>query len=52
MNNNMRESLYKIIEYALQTIKYYDRDDSHWKITASLLRHEFGKFKKAEDEEE
>lgn len=52
MNNNMKESLYSIIEYALNTIKYYNRDDEHWMITASLLRHEFVKFKKAQDEEE
>ena len=39
MNEEMREEMWYIVEYALGTLKHYERGDSHWKVTLSLLRH-------------
>tara|TARA_A200000159_G_scaffold164803_1_gene196400 strand:+ start:3911 stop:4075 length:165 start_codon:yes stop_codon:yes gene_type:complete len=52
MNEERRESLYKILEYAAKALQYEERNDSHWKICVSLLRHELGALKKTYDEEE
>ena len=52
MNENRRERLYKILEYASKALQYEERNDSHWKICVSLLRHELGYLKNTYDEEE
>jgi hypothetical protein len=52
MNEERRERLYKILEYAAKALQYEERNDSHWKICVSLLRHELGYLKNTYDEEE
>lgn len=39
MNEEMREEMWYIVDYALGTLKYYEKGDEHWKVTLSLLRH-------------
>lgn len=44
MNEGMREEMWSIVEYALGTLKYYERNDNHWKVTLSLLRHKLNEL--------
>lgn len=52
MNKDIREKLYKILDYAAKALSYEEREDLHWKVCVSLLRHELGQLKKTTDEEE
>lgn len=52
MNENRRECLYRILDYAMKVLQYEERNDPHWKICVSLLRHELGVLKNTYDEEE
>jgi len=52
MNKDIREKLYKILDYAAKALHYEERDDSHWKICVSLLRHELRQLEVTLGEEE
>lgn len=52
MNEERRESLYKILDYAAKALQYEEKNDSHWKICLSLLRYELRTLKDTYDEEE
>jgi hypothetical protein len=47
-----KEILFKIIQYAMDALKFENRRDKHYKISLSLLRYTLQDFSKALEEEE
>jgi|TARA_R100001460_G_scaffold54467_3_gene93712 hypothetical protein len=40
MNEEIKRKMWELLDYAISTLKHYDKGDNHWKVTLSLARHE------------
>ena len=38
-NDELREELWLVVDYAVRTLKHNENEDKHWKVTLSLLGH-------------
>jgi hypothetical protein len=39
MKKETEAKLYELLDYLTNTLKYYSKNDDHWKISLSLTRH-------------
>ncbi len=39
MNEEVKKLMWELHDYALSTLRHYDRGDSHWETTLSLARY-------------